>query len=245
MEKKSIIEKIKALFNETEETPRYVEAKTVDGKILRSNDFVAENEIFEITEEGEVKIEEGEFETVDGYKITITEGKITSILEPVAENEEFEEEETEETFANLMRTDGVAIYYAGTELVVGETALFLDEAMTEPAPEGTHELEGELIATVENGVLVALDPVEELNKKEEEEKKRKEEEEMYSTILSSLETLKSELESVKNENKELKTRFEKFANEPSETPINTKVDFSTLDKKQSREEKLKFFGGRK
>ena len=61
-------------------------------------------------------------------------------------------------------------------------------------------------------------------------------------VLSALQILKDELGYLKEENEKLKKRFNKFASEPSAEPIETKVDFSKLDKKQIREERLKFFG---
>lgn len=54
--------------------------------------------------------------------------------------------------ANVMKTDGTPLYYDGTEFVVG-TAVFMDEAMTQPAPDGDHMLEGGLKITITNGMV--------------------------------------------------------------------------------------------
>ena len=62
--------------------------------------------------------------------------------------------------ANVMKTDGTPVYYDGTEVAVG-TALFMDEAMTEPAPDGEHELEGGLKIIVSNGLVAQIMEVEE------------------------------------------------------------------------------------
>lgn len=233
MEKNSIIDKIKALFSTEEETLTFIEVKTNEGKILRTAEMVLGSTITEITEDGEVEIENDEFVTEDGYTIVVKDGVIEDIKEPVVE-EELEKEEVTVELANVMLTDGTPIYYGGTELVAGETALFLDEALAEPAPEGEHMLEGGLKITIENGVLMTIEEVVE----EEEEVVN----EFEVEVLSALENLKNEFESLKTENQKLKERFNKFASEPSEEPIETKVDFSTLNKKQTREERIKFFG---
>lgn len=229
--KKSIVEKIKALF----EQEQYIEVKTKDGKILRADDMLVGSAIKEITEDGEMMLEDGEYVTEKGFIIKVEAELIVDIKEAVVEELEKEEEEkVKEEMANVMRTDGVAIYYEGTELVVGETALFLDEELTQPAPEGHHLLEGGLIAMIQNGVLVSLDEI--------PEKKEELVNEFEEGVLSALQILKDELGYLKEENEKLKKRFNKFASEPSAQPIETKVDFSKLDKKQIREERLKFFG---
>jgi FtsZ-binding cell division protein ZapB len=230
---KSIIEKIKALFKEEKEEMTFIDVKTNDGRILRVTEMVIGGMVKELTEDGEIElVGELEFITENGFIVMVKDGVIEDIKEPVMEEME---EEVKVEMANVMRTDGVAIYYEGTELVVGETKLFLDEAMTQPAPEGEHLLEGGIKVTIENGVLTEMEEV-----KEEEEVV----EEFGNVVLSAIESLRTEIQSLKAENQKLSERFNKFASEPSDEPTNTKVDFSTLDKKQIRDERLKFFGSR-
>jgi hypothetical protein len=59
-------------------------------------------------------------------------------------------------------------------------------------------------------------------------------------LISQIKELKNSFEEVKKENEELKSRFNKFASEPSEEPIKEKISFSTI----SREDKLRFFSKR-
>jgi len=236
--KKSIIEKIKRMFEQEEQALEFIEVKTKDGKILRATDMLIGSEIKEITEDGEVMLEDGEYVTQEGFLIKVESNLISDIKEPEMEVvEEMESEEVVEKMANVMRTDGVAIYYEGTDLVPGETKLFLDEELTQPAPEGHHLLEGGLIVMIQDGVLVSVDEV-----PEKEEEVVEEVNEFENQVLSALETLKNEFETLKSENEKLKERFNKFAAEPSEESVKTKVDFSTLDKKQLKNERLKFFG---
>jgi hypothetical protein len=241
--KKSIIEKIRAIFEEEQEEMVYMDIKTADGKILRVTEMVIGGLVKELTEDGEVDIEgEVEFTTEEGFTVMVKDGVIEDIKEPVVEEleEDKKEEEVEEEvkveMANVMRNDGVAIYYQGPELVVGETTLWLDEAMTEPAPEGEHILEGGIKVTIVDGVLAEMVEIE----VEEEATENAFESEMFNILNS----IKAELDSIKAENKKLSERFNKFASEPSDEPTNTKVDFAQLNKAQMRDEKLKFFGKR-
>ena len=155
----SLISKIKELFAETaiEQTSddlRFVDVKTADGRIMRVSDLAVDATIVEINEDGELAVEDGTYVLEDGISVVVKGGIISEIMEA-------EVEDVTEEMANVMRTDGVAIYYDGTELVVGETALWLDEAMTEPAPEGEHMLEGGIKVTITNGILTDLVEVEE------------------------------------------------------------------------------------
>jgi hypothetical protein len=240
--KKSIIEKIRAIFEEEKEEMTYMDVKTADGKILRVTEMVIGGLVKELTEDGEVDIEgEVEFTTEEGFTVMVKDGVIEDIKEPVVEEleedkKENKEEEVKVEMANVMRNDGVAIYYQGPELVVGETALWLDEAMTEPAPEGEHILEGGIKVTIVDGVLAEMVEIE----VEEEATENAFESEMFNILNS----IKAELDSIKAENKKLSERFNKFASEPSDEPTNTKVDFAQLNKAQMRDEKLKFFGKR-
>lgn len=61
--------------------------------------------------------------------------------------------------AAIKTADGsTTLYNEGTMLVVGD-AVFTDEAMTTPAPDGEYTLETDLIAVVAGGVVTALNPV--------------------------------------------------------------------------------------
>jgi len=147
--------------------------------------------------------------------------------------------------------------------VVGEN----DEMLQ--APSGEHKLDdGRVIVVDESGYLVEVR--EEVKEEEEEMSEVDEdvwkptdvvdiiqditgedlvdEEETTPTkvtgilkdLISQIKELKNSFEEVKKENEELKSRFNKFANEPSEEPIKEKISFN----KVSKEDKLKFFSKR-
>jgi hypothetical protein len=241
-----LITKIKELFSEDESIQKteaetidvkFVDVKTVDGMILRVSDLAVDATVVEINESGEVPVSDGEYTLEDGTMISVAGGIITGIT-PVSVSEQM---------ANVMRTDGVAIYYDGTDLVVGETKLFLDEALTEPAPDGEHLLEGGIKVTVTNGVLTEMvesDDVEEDLEETFVEETVTEEKDVQGVVnnlkelISQVKDLKSQFELIQNENIELKQRIEKFASAPSAEPTKTKVDFKKVD----RAEKLEFFG---
>jgi len=244
MDKKTVISKIKEFFSSEEEVQKFVDVKTLEGKILRVTDMVEGAEIKEITEDGEVDVENGEYNLEDNLVLVIEDGKVSEIKE--VEAEEIEEEATEEVveeMANVMRTDGVAIYYEGTELVEG-TALYLDEAMTEPAPDGPHELEGGLMVVIEDGKLASVEEiVEEATEEVVEEMETEDTPKLTSQLkdlISQMKDLKNSFEELKTENENLKARFNKFAAEPAEEVIKEKFSFSKI----SKEDKLKFFSKR-
>lgn len=250
MDKKSIIAKVKEIFSSKEEILNFVDVKAIDGKIFRVSDMVEGSEIKEITEDGEVDVDNGTYLLEDNIMLIVEDGKVSEIKEAEElvkdDKEEMEVEDiTKEVteLANVMRTDGVAIYYEGIDLVPGETKLFLDEAMTEPAPEGHHLLEGGLIVMIEDGVLVSIDEVPEKEEEVVEEMEVENNPKLTSQLkdlISQMKDLKNSFEEVKKENKELKERVNKFAAQPSEEPIKERINFG----KVSKEDKLKFFSKR-
>jgi hypothetical protein len=110
------------------------------------------------------------------------------------------------------------VYFEGEELVAG-TALFLDEEMTAPAPDGEHVLAGGLTIVVADGLVSEIK--EAVEAKEEEEPKEEEKVEMsddmktfikeeVKTALESMsvqmaKVLAVEIENAKKEIKEVKT----------------------------------------
>ena len=114
---------------------------------------------------GAVKVEDEDFwknkvkgEEVKGFSVEILAG--AELVELSINNKNKNTKKMEKTkLANVMRTDGVAVYYEG-DFVVG-VEVFLDEEMTQPAPEGEHELEGGLKIVVTEGKVSEIIEVEE------------------------------------------------------------------------------------
>lgn len=110
MNKKNVIGKIKALFTEEvetspEDTLIFVEVKTADGRILRADDIAVDMPVMEITEEGEMPLEDGEYELFDGNKLVVEGGLIKEVIEAETEGEE---EAPEEVTEELEVTEEVA-----------------------------------------------------------------------------------------------------------------------------------------
>jgi hypothetical protein len=244
--KKSIIEKIKAIFEEEKEEMVYMDIKTEDGKILRVTEMVIGGLIKELTEDGEVAIEgEVEFTTEEGFTVMVRDGVIEDIKEPVVEEEE--PMVAEEAFTmDLVLEDGTPIQIDEQKegiLSAGDLVFVLDaDGNRNAAPEGQHRVMGVGVITVDaEGKLVEV--VEEVTEEvpTEVDSIDKIIEIIKEELLNQFNSLKSELDVIKEENKTLKERFNKFASEPSDEPTNTKVDFSKQESKNNKEDKLKFF----
>ena len=114
---------------------------------------------------GAVKVEDEEFwnkyvkgEEVKGFSVEIMAG--AELVELSINNNINKKEKMEKTeLANVMKTDGVAVYYEG-DFVIG-AEVFLDEEMTQPAPDGEHELEGGIKIIVEEGKVSEIIEIEE------------------------------------------------------------------------------------
>lgn len=176
--KKEEIEKIATKFNEdlNNRNINFMHSDViVDG-------FVAQNWLIENDQDkskglgfdlpegawfGAVKIKDGDFwqdkvksDEVKGFSVEI----LADLQLSLKNNKEQMEKQIKLASATL--ADGTVVYWDG-ELAVG-TAVFLDEAMTQPAPDAEHEVEdGTIVVTVE-GVVTEIRPVEAPAEGEEE-----------------------------------------------------------------------------
>tara|TARA_R110000787_G_scaffold126205_1_gene237448 strand:+ start:113 stop:673 length:561 start_codon:yes stop_codon:yes gene_type:complete len=104
MNKKDVINKIKAIFTSQvesveDEVIEFVDVKLEDGRILRTADMVIGSTVVEVTEDGEIAVEDGDYTLEDGVVVKVEDGMIQDI---VAVEEETEEEEViEETEEEL------------------------------------------------------------------------------------------------------------------------------------------------
>jgi hypothetical protein len=107
MDKKSILKKIQDImtFSTEEEVKQFLDAKTIDGVIVRTNAdaFVVGDALFVITEDGEIAAPAGEHTLEDGTILVTDEGgtllevRLPEVaLEDVEEVKEMAEEETTE-----------------------------------------------------------------------------------------------------------------------------------------------------
>jgi hypothetical protein len=246
--KKSIIEKIKMIFNEDLTQETFLDVKCQDGTILRVDDMVVGAKAEQVTEDGIVNVADGEYLTSEGVKVQVANGMIENIMSPedvVDETMGYEnKEKMEDGYKNEIDTklvDGteVRVLTKGEAVSVGDMVLVKAGEGYVEAPEGRHELEGGLVVYTD-----AEGNINEIETKETEERDEVDMEEVFSSIsklIDEVMSLKEEVKSVKEENTSLKERFNKFAAQPSAEPVKTKVEFKNLNNK---EEKLKFFGGK-
>lgn len=239
MDKKNILTKIKELFNTTESFS--YDYKTLDGRILRcyGEELTIGEEIKEITPDGELALEDGEYPLEDGILLTIVGGKIENITQ---DEEDMEEEvvlvPTQESMAEYLETtllDGTKARVEGGELVVGAKVEVEIDGIYVNAPEGQHDLV--------DGVVIYVDADGLVNEIETADTKK--EDEMLSQVFNSIKelvdevkSLKGDIKNIKEENTKLQNRVNKFAAEPSEEPIETKIQFNNTN---NRTDKLKFF----
>jgi hypothetical protein len=251
MDKKSIITKIKEIFtsaeNETEVPMNFLDVKTQDGRILRVSDVKLEGSVMEITEAGEVEIEDGTYILEDGISLVVEAGMIKEIIEASIEEVEevMETEEVTESFMEVKLKDGTVLTITPT--VEGEISKGdLVKIGEDMAPVGEHELEdGKILVIEEAGYVSELKEMTE-DVSEDMEDVATEEKEMTGVVnnlknlISEIKDLKSKFEALESENTELKARVETFAKSPSEEKTKTKVDFKGVDKAA----KLNFFSKR-
>lgn len=169
-------------------------------------------------------------------------------------------EETEQTFAEAVLLDGTIVQYDG-ELAPG-TALFVvaEEGDLIPAPEGTHELGGEM-----EGVSVVVDadglitevideresgeaseaPAEEEMSQDDQKSVEEVVAEQMSALTEPMEKIAEAFEMLRAENEKLRSdlttlsnEFEAFKDTPSEEK-EEKAKFSRTDKVSRREEYLR------
>ncbi len=111
MDKKDIMKQIKALFTieeEVQETPiNFVDVKTDDGRILRVSDIALEGKVMEITEAGEVEVEDGTYTLDSGIGLVVEGGMIKEIVE--APEEEIAEEVPAQAPVQAQMEEEVAI----------------------------------------------------------------------------------------------------------------------------------------
>jgi predicted RNase H-like nuclease (RuvC/YqgF family) len=263
MDKKSILLKVKELFTSTEEKFE-ADYKTQDGRIIRcyGEGLEVGEMVKEITEEGEVDIEDGEYTLEDGIVLNIMGGKIQNIGETNDEMEEVTDTITEDVemgddmkdrmedgYKNEIDTklvDGteIRVLTKGDAVSVGDMVLVKVGEGYKEAPEGRHEVEGGLVVYTD-----AEGNINEIETKETEEEDEmgnmKDKEEMselfnsISKLVDEVKSLRTEVGDLKNENNELKSKFSKFSKEPSVEPTTHEIKFTG---KMTKDDKLKFFG---
>jgi flagellin-like hook-associated protein FlgL len=249
MDKKGILTKIKELFS-TEVEKFEADYKTQDGRIIRcyGEGLDVGEMVKEITAEGEMDIEDGDYILEDGTTLMIVGGKIEAIGEEVSEDEMEEITDTitedvemgndmkdrmEDGYKNEIDTkllDGteIRVLTKGDAISVGDMVLVKVGEGYKEAPEGRHEVEGGLV--VYTDAEGNINEIETAQTEERDETGLSEVFTAISTLVDEVKSLRGELSTIKKENEELKTRVNKFAAEPSVEPLPTKVEFKSKSK---------------
>jgi flagellin-like hook-associated protein FlgL len=249
MDKKGILTKIKELFS-TEVEKFAADYRTQDGRIIRcyGEGLEVGEMVKEVTEDGEVDIEDGDYTLEDGMVLNIMGGKIENIGEMTDEMEDItvdtdvemgdmkdkeEKDEMADGYKNEIDTklvDGteIRVLTKGDAISVGDMVLVKVGEGYKEAPEGRHEVEGGLVVYTD-----AEGNINEIETAQTEERDETGMEEVFSaisTLVDEVKSLRGELKTIKEENETLKTRVNKFAAEPSAEPLPTKVEFKSKSK---------------
>ncbi len=238
MNKKSILKQIASLFTtevEAVETPmEFVDVKTIDSRILRVSDLALEASVKEITEAGEVDVEDGTFELEDGTSITVMGGVITEISTAEEEAQDAQEEaapinEVMESFMDYVLTDGKTLHIITTvegEITAGDKV----QLDGEDAPAGEYEwMDGKILVVDDNSAVVELKEKMAMESEEvsDEEKVALGVVNNLKELISQVKDLKSQFDIMKSENESLKLEVEKFSKAPSAQSTKVIMDFKS------------------
>ena len=215
MTSKEAVEKIKQLLFGKEQ---FSLVKTVDGAEFQTEgDLEVEKEIYLITPDGNMPVEDGKYEMEDGMEIEVQAGAIKSLKyateEDVKEEEledevEVEEEVKEESYAEAELIDGTIVETEGEELKVGDSLFISTEDGKTAAPDGDHETADGRVISVLDGVITDIT----VKEKVEEEVSF---DEILEVFTEAFNKLNNELEVMKEEYGKLNEKFNKFSAEPA------------------------------
>lgn len=259
------IDKIATKFNEDlnnkninfMHTDVMVDAFVAQNWIIEGNQDKSKNFGFDLPEGtwfGSVKVKDEQFwnemvknEEVKGFSV-----EILADLELSLKNKE-KIMEKEVKLAQATLTDGTVVWYDG-DLAVG-TAIFIDEAMTQPAPDAEHELEDGTIVVTVDGLVTEIRPSEapaEAPANEDMEAPvaqalTAEEvslmiDSRFSELMEEITKLKTLLDEKNEELSSFKNEVnEKFSSTPAAETIKKEVKSPVHDKFKAMEERIKEF----
>lgn len=240
------------LFNFLKKTIKedFMEATLSDGRLINVEPGIeVAAEVFEVTEDGLVTLEDGEYKLENGPAFVVVNGLISEVMEATEEEmskvARFNEVREVEKFMEAVLADGTVVSIE-PELAEGAAVNVLTDSGLVPAPDGEHQLEDGTIITVQGGVIVAIGSPEEVVEEEAPEQEMEQEvrnpkvvierteiESKFSEATSKVEELEGKLndalatiEAMKAEKEENATRFdelskmlEDFSAQPKEEPI--------------------------
>lgn len=243
--------------NTTNEIPadlKFVDVKTTDGRILRVSDIAVDATVKEITEDGEVDVEDSTFTLEDGTQLVVVGGIVTEVIpaeQAPAEDAPVVEEVMTEVFMDVTLKDGPIAHIVTAvegEINVGDR-MMIDGV--EAGPGEYYTADGKTIVVGDAGVIGEVKDSAEMPDMDDMPTEADAEVQgvvnNLKELITQIKDLKSQFEEVKSqvialqsENENLKGEVSKFSDAPSVQPTKTNVDF----KKASKDEKLKFFSQR-
>jgi hypothetical protein len=258
------IEKIATKFNEDlnnkninfMHTDAKVDAFVAQNWIIEGNQDKSRNFGFDLPEGtwfGSVKVKDYGFwnemvksEEVKGFSV-----EILADLELSLKNKQRIKMEKNVKFAQATLVDGTIVWYDG-DLAVG-TAIFVDEAMTQPAPDAEHQLEDGTVVVTVDGLVTEIRPVEAPAADEEELEAPQAQaltaeevslmiDSRFSELMEEITKLKTLLDEKNTELSKFKKEVsDKFSSTPATSTIKKEVKSPVDDKFKAMEEKVRAF----
>jgi hypothetical protein len=234
---KDAIKNLVAKFSADEKEIQFSEMKTVDGKILRADAFLASNKVQEITEEGERNLLAGDYELDNGLIIAVNEDSVIAEVKEKATEEEVAEAPAE--FAKKVNKrfsatkkfaeDAEGVESEGEVTIVAEviekdaTVIVIDEklAVDEKYNGELSVMIDETLETIviEEGVITEIvEPAEEEVAEDEVVT-----EDFSKDILSVLENVLQSNADLKSKLSELEVQVATFAKLPAAVSTDTKI----------------------
>ena len=170
------------------------------------------------------------FNLVDAPKVEETVTEETFVEETIVDVVE------EIKLGEIKTADGsIDLKYTGEELAIGSEIYVVTEDGDIPAPDGYHDLEGDVTIKVEGGVITELEATEAEEELEDEEEIIEETFDMHEELIKALSAeFKTQIEALKldfaNQIEEVKGKVETFSAEPAtEKTITTKTNSKKVD----------------
>lgn len=215
MNQDTIIKKISKLLG----LYQFNSYKLKEGSELICEGIKKGNDIYMVTEEGQIPCKDGEYELEDSTKIKIEEGKISQI------NYSNMEDNKNQKFVEAALKDGTIV--KSPTFDVGEDVYVVaPDGSESPAPDGEHEImlkdaedkEVKIRFITKDGKIVERLNVEE-EKMEDDLSDPDMEDDYKKQMMSKLDDLLNKFSSLEGQYKELSTKVEKFSKAPAGNPI--------------------------
>lgn len=214
MNKKEIKRKIAELIGLTKFS--FSAYKTKDGMEMKVESMELGMPIYVITPEGELPVEDGEYDMENGMKLKVKEGMISEIIDGSIEGEVEENVVMDE--ATLV--DGTKVMTDGS-LEIGKQLYVITEAGDKVnAPEGEHTTDSGIVVVVNaEGVITGITKPDEapqgsLEAAAEEEVEMTSEE-LLNEFTSVIKGLMAEIKDMKDKQEKMEEQFSQFKAEPA------------------------------